>query len=79
MSGESIVAVVPMKPLSQSKTRLAGVLSQQERAALSLAMFRKVISAARHALGAVWVIGGDEAVRITAERLGGAMARRPRK
>ena len=71
MSGESIVAVVPMKPLSQSKTRLAGVLSQQERAALSLAMFRKVISAARHALGAVWVIGGDEAVRITAERLGG--------
>lgn len=70
MSGEGIVAVVPMKPLSQSKTRLAGVLSQQERADLSLAMFGRVISAARQALGVVWVIGGDEAVRKTAESLG---------
>ncbi len=70
MSGEGIVAVVPMKPLSQSKTRLSGVLSQQERADLSLAMFRKVIVAAQHALGAVWVIGGDEAVRLVAESLG---------
>ncbi len=70
MSGEGIVAVVPMKPLSQSKTRLSGVLSQQERADLSLAMFRKVIVAAQHALGAVWVIGGDEAVRLAAESLG---------
>lgn len=70
MSGEGIVAVVPMKPLSQSKTRLAGVLSQQERADLSLAMFGRVISAARQALGVVWVIGGDEAVRMTAESLG---------
>ena len=69
MSGEGIVAVVPMKPLSQSKTRLAGVLSQQERADLSLAMFRKVIAAARHALGSVWVVGGDEAVRLAAESL----------
>lgn len=70
MSGEGIVAVVPMKPLRQSKTRLAGVLSQEERADLSLAMFRKVISAAKLALGEVWVIGGDEAVRMTAENLG---------
>ena len=31
MNAKGIVAVVPMKPLSQSKTRLAGVLSQQER------------------------------------------------
>lgn len=70
MSGEGIVAVVPMKPLSQSKTRLAGALSHQERADLSLAMFGKVISAAQQALGTVWVIGGDEAVRMTAESLG---------
>ena len=70
MSAEGIVAVVPMKPLSQSKTRLAGVLSQPERAELSLAMFSKVVAAAQDALGAVWVVGGDDAVRQTAERIG---------
>ena len=70
MTSSGIVAVVPMKPLSQSKTRLSGVLSQQERADLSLAMFSKVVAAAHEALGAVWVIGGDEAVRLAAERLG---------
>lgn len=79
MSGEGIVAVVPMKPLSQSKTRLAGVLSQQERADLSLAMFGRVISAARQALGVVWVIGGDEAVRMTAESLGALWLEDPGK
>ena len=70
MTNLSIVAVVPMKPLSQSKTRLSGVLTQQERADLSLAMFGRVITAAREALGVVWVIGGDESVKLTAEDLG---------
>ena len=70
MTDPSIVAVVPMKPLSQSKTRLSGVLSQQERADLSLAMFGRVVTAAHEALGSVWVIGGDEAVKLTAEGLG---------
>ena len=70
MSAKGIIAVVPMKPLSQSKTRLAGVLSQRERAALSLAMFGRVVAAAQDALGAVWVVGGDETVRKTAERIG---------
>ena len=70
MSAKGIIAVVPMKPLSQSKTRLTDVLSERERAALSLAMFRKVVSAAQEALGAVWVVGGDDAVRATAESLG---------
>ena len=70
MTGSSIVAVVPMKPLSQSKTRLSGVLSQQERADLSLAMFSMVVAAAYKALGSVWVVGGDEVVRRTAEDLG---------
>ena len=79
MSGEGIVAIVPMKPLSESKTRLAGVLSQRERADLSLAMFGKVITAARHALGKVWVIGGDESVRTTAERLGALWLQDPGK
>lgn len=79
MSAEGIVAVVPMKPLSRSKTRLAGVLSRQERADLSLAMFGRVISAARQALGAVWVVGGDDAVRKAAERVGAVWHEDPGK
>ena len=70
MTSRRIVAVVPMKPLSRSKTRLASVLSEQERADLSLAMFSKVVSAAHEALGTVWVVGGDSVVRQTADRLG---------
>ena len=70
MNAHSIVAVVPMKPLNRSKTRLAEVLSQQERAEISLAMFSRVVGAAREALGAVWVVGGDDTVRHTAETLG---------
>ena len=79
MSGEGIVAVIPMKPLIESKTRLAGVLSQRERADLSLAMFARVVAAAHEALGAVWVIGGDEAVRMTTERLGALWLQDPGK
>ena len=69
MTAEGIVAVVPMKPLGKSKTRLSDVLSQQERADLSLAMFSRVVAAANEALGSVWVVGGDEAVKLTAGRL----------
>ena len=70
MTSRRIVAVVPMKPLSRSKTRLASVLSERERADLSLAMFSKVVRAAHEALGTVWVVGGDSVVRQTADRLG---------
>ena len=70
MNAHSIVAVVPMKPLNRSKTRLAEVLSQQERADLSLSMFSRVIAAANAALAMVWVVGGDDTVRHAAERLG---------
>ena len=79
MTAEGIVAVVPMKPLSQSKTRLASVLSERERAELSLAMFSGVVAAAQHALDAVWVVGGDDAVRETAERLGAVWHEDPGK
>ena len=70
MTPRSIVAVIPMKPLSLSKTRLSEVLSQRERADLSLTMFGKVVEAAHEALGAVWVVGGDKAVRRSTERIG---------
>ena len=79
MSARSIVAIVPMKPLSQSKTRLMKVLSEQGRAELSLAMFRRVVSAAKEALGTVWVVGGDDAVRKTAESLGAVWYEDPGK
>lgn len=70
MTAHGVVAVVPMKPLSRSKTRLASVLSNDERAELSIAMFGRVVAAAHEALGMVWVVGGDDAVQRTAERLG---------
>ena len=70
MNVHGIVAVVPMKPLHRSKTRLASVLSEQQRADLSLRMFSRVIAAANAALGVVWVVGGDDTVRQTAEKLG---------
>ena len=70
MNAHSIVAVVPMKPLNRSKTRLASVLSEQQRADLSLSMFSRVITEANAALGVVWVVGGDDSVRLAAEGLG---------
>ena len=79
MNAHGIVAVVPMKPLNRSKTRLASVLSEQQRADLSLSMFSGVISAANAALGMVWVVGGDDAVRHTAERLGASWREDPGK
>ena len=74
-----IVAVVPMKPLVHSKTRLASVLSEEERAGLSLAMFSKIVGAAHEALGAVWVVGGDDAVRLAANGLGAKWLEDPGK
>ena len=65
------VAIVPMKPLAQGKTRLSGELSQQQRMALSLNMLRRVLRAitgSAHAsgnassVGSVWVIGGDSEI-----------------
>ena len=70
-SSSQIVAVVPMKRLSESKTRLSGHLSPRQRAALSLSMLSWVV----HVLGEsrmarVVVIGGDGEVRAEALREG---------
>lgn len=69
-----LVAVIPAKRLAQAKSRLAGALSQAERAALSLDMLRAVarrladapevarwavISAAPEALALGRQLGGD--------------------
>ena len=64
-------AVVPMKPLATSKSRVATSLPPGRRALLSLAMLAAVLDAARSAvvLDETVVVGGDAAV----ERLSGAL------
>ena len=70
MSPESpkITAIVPMKKLADSKTRLAGVLTAQQRADLVLGMLRQVLTAVRETgIDQVWVVGGDPQIRATTE------------
>lgn len=67
-----IWAIVPAKTLEQAKTRLAQVLSPEERRALSLAMLRDVLSAlsgAEH-LDGVAVVTADAALASVARELG---------
>ncbi len=66
-----VAAVAPMKPLAQSKTRLAAALPPERRAALSLAMLRSVLSALRRSrVGRIIVVGGDARVRDEARERG---------
>ena len=61
MNGESIgvVAVIPIKPPSRAKSRLAPFLDMHQRQQLVLNMLRHVIKAAREAADEVWVLGED--------------------
>lgn len=71
MSADAVVAIVPMKPLRLAKSRLTTALPAAQRAALTLGMLRCVIAAAQGApVSAVWVVGGDDAVRQAAEGMG---------
>jgi 2-phospho-L-lactate guanylyltransferase len=71
MKANGIVAVVPMKPLRMTKSRLASRLSPPQRVALSLSMFHIVVQAAlESSVVEVWVIGGDKAVNQLAIELG---------
>ena len=66
-----IVAIVPMKPLSEGKSRLAPALTPEERADISISMLRRVLGALRGAsLELVWVVGGDERVKHMARNQG---------
>jgi|TARA_Y100000310_G_scaffold279486_1_gene298618 2-phospho-L-lactate guanylyltransferase len=70
-TASKLAAVVPMKPLHESKSRLSDELSEPERAALSLNLFRIVLAAATASkLGRVIVLGGDNDVRLLAEGFG---------
>ena len=56
------VLAVPVKTLERSKRRLSPVLSQAERAALSLIMLEDVLDACQEQAGwEVWVVSGAEA------------------
>ena len=69
---ESIVAVVPMKPLADSKTRLAPDLTPDQRADLVMAMLHRVIVAIRGtSISKIWVVGGDQRVRNMAQNFDG--------
>ena len=69
---DSLVAIVPMKPLDDSKTRLAGQFSSGQRADLVIAMLRRVIIAIRGtSISIFWVVGGDQRVRNTAQNFDG--------
>ena len=62
MSRLPIISVVPMKPLSSAKSRLAPYLDDVDRQRLALNMLRHVIQAAGAASGEVWVLGSDPLV-----------------
>ena len=64
----SVTAIVPMKPLSESKTRLSDHLGNEERAELSAVMLARVLAALRDSkVSATVVVGGDERVRSIAD------------
>ena len=73
LSAAAVVAVVPMKPLAESKTRLASALPPARREALSLAMLRSVLRALRRSrMARIIVVGGDCRVRAEAREHGAA-------
>ena len=73
LEGEgSLVAIVPMKPLANSKTRLAPHFSPDQRADLVIAMLRRVITAIRGSfIPMFWVVGGDQRVMNMARNFDG--------
>ncbi len=67
----NVIGIVPMKPLSQGKSRLAQTLTAEQRADLALGMLRRVVLAIKAAaVDTVWVVGGDERVRELTQTLG---------
>ena len=64
LEAPGVTAVIPMKPLTDSKTRLAKKLSPQQRGDLAIGMLRRVIMALQSAsVDNLWVVGGDRRVR----------------
>lgn len=68
----SLMAIVPVKPLADAKTRLAGVLSETERVALAEKLLRRTLLKLTRARGLdrVCVISRDETVLKIAREFG---------
>ena len=67
----NVIGIVPMKPLSEGKSRLAQTLTAEQRADLALGMLRRVVLAIKSAaIDTVWVVGGDDRVRELTQILG---------
>lgn len=74
-----IICLIPAKPYAESKSRLAPVLSPQQRARLSRWLLERTLRLARAAVGPVLVVSRDPALLAQA-RAGGAwglLERRP--
>ena len=67
----NVIAIIPMKPLSEGKSRLSQELTADQRADLVLGLLRRVIVAIRGAgMDTIWVVGGDERVNELTHLLG---------
>ena len=75
-----IVAVLPIRGGEQAKSRLAGLLSAEERKGLALAMAEDVLTAlaAAPALDRLLVVTGDAVVAALARRFGADVLGEPR-
>ena len=68
----SVIPIIPMKPLTDGKSRLANYLSAEERADLTIGMLRRVLTAIRGAdIDFFWVVGGDWRIRNLARNFDG--------
>ena len=68
----TFIPIIPMKPLSEGKTRLAQQLTVDQRAELAAGMLRRVIAAIKGAsIEFFWVVGGDDRVRRMTRNLDG--------
>ena len=66
-----IIAIIPMKPLTEGKSRLAQTLSPEQRANISMGMLRRVLTALKGAsIDPIWVVGGDDRVKNLARNQG---------
>ena len=61
---QNVIAIVPMKRLTDGKSRLARTLTEEQRAEITLGMLRRVLKALGGAsIQMICVIGGDDRVR----------------
>ncbi len=65
----NLITIIPVKPFAEAKTRLASILSRDERAALSRHLLRRTIRVAQ-TVGAVAVVSRSAAARHTAKKAG---------